>query len=95
MNITEKLEQVLDKLVRQRLQEHGGDVEVVSVEDGVLYVRLMGACANCISAQYTVQETIKIEVCNAIPEIKNVVLSQGVSAALMEDIRKVMNRKDD
>ena len=42
----EKVQEVLDK-VRPSLQADGGDVELVEVTDGVVKVKLTGACAGC------------------------------------------------
>ena len=42
----EKVQEVLDK-IRPSLQADGGDVELVDVQDGVVQVRLQGACKGC------------------------------------------------
>ena len=41
------LEQVLTTYVRPLLQSHGGDMEVISYEDGILRFRMKGSCAGC------------------------------------------------
>ena len=46
MELKEKVQQVLDK-VRPGLQADGGDVELISIEDGVVKVALRGACGSC------------------------------------------------
>lgn len=45
--------------VRPQLQSHGGDVELVSIEDGVAYVRLQGACNGCSMASVTMREGVE------------------------------------
>ena len=61
----DKIEKALLK-VRAGLQQDGGDLELVSVEDGVVKVRLKGACAGCPMSQMTlkmgVEKLIKQEV---------------------------------
>ena len=51
----EKVEAAIDK-IRPMLQADGGDVELVSVEDGVVKVRLQGACAGCPMSQMTLKK---------------------------------------
>ena len=53
----EKLEQMLDELVRPALKAHGGDVELIGFEDGILRLRMLGQCAGCPAATMT-NETI-------------------------------------
>ena len=46
----EQVNEVLEKL-RPYLQRDGGDVELIDVEDGIVRVRLLGACGGCPSRQ--------------------------------------------
>lgn len=86
----EAIEQVLDQKVRPYLRGHGGEVELVSLEDGVLRVRLLGHCSGCPSATITTEQIIQEEVCQAIPEVKQVVLIQEVSEDLLEQARAIL-----
>lgn len=86
----EAIEQVLDQKVRPYLRGHGGEVEAVSLEDGVLRVRLLGHCSGCPSATITTEQIIQEEVCQAIPEVKQVVLIQEVSEDLLEQARAIL-----
>ncbi len=68
----EKVEAALAN-VRPALQRDGGDVELVEVtEDGVVKVRLTGACKGCPMAQMTLQMGIERVLKEAVPEIKTV-----------------------
>jgi Fe-S cluster biogenesis protein NfuA len=59
--------------VRPALQRDGGDVELVEVTDeGVVKVRLTGACHGCPMAKITLQMGIERMVKNAVPEVKAV-----------------------
>ena len=68
----EKVEKVLDK-VRPSLMADGGNVELVDVEDGVVKVRLTGACGGCPMSQMTLKMGIERVLKQEIPEIKEVV----------------------
>ena len=67
----EKVQQVIEKL-RPMLQADGGDVELVDVEDGVVKVRLQGACAGCPMSQMTLKNGIERMMKQEIPEVKSV-----------------------
>jgi Fe-S cluster biogenesis protein NfuA len=68
----EKVEKVLDK-VRPSLMADGGNVELVEVEDGVVKVRLTGACGGCPMSQMTLKMGIERVIKQEIPEIQEVV----------------------
>ena len=67
----EKIEKALAK-VRIALQQDGGDIELVAIEDGVVKVRLKGACAGCPMSQMTLANFVEKELKGAVPEIKRV-----------------------
>jgi len=68
----EKVEEVLRK-IRPNLQADGGDVELVSVKDGTVTVRLKGACGGCPMATVTLKQGIERILRDEIPEVKQVV----------------------
>jgi len=68
----EQVEKALER-IRPALQADGGDVELVDVtENGVVQVRLKGACAGCPMATMTLKNGIEQRLRKEIPEIKNV-----------------------
>jgi Fe-S cluster biogenesis protein NfuA len=67
----EKVEKVLTE-IRPLLQADGGDVELVDVVDGVVKVRLKGACHGCPGAMYTLKNGIEQRLKTIIPEVKSV-----------------------
>lgn len=70
--LKEKVEAVLGK-VRPMLQRDGGDVELVDVQDdGVVKVRLTGACSGCPMSTMTLKNAIEETIKNDIPEVKSV-----------------------
>lgn len=62
---------VLDT-VRPGLQSHGGDVELVRIEDGVAYVRLQGACNGCSMASVTMRNGVEEALIENVPVINAV-----------------------
>ncbi|MDD5747939.1 MAG: NifU family protein [Actinomycetota bacterium] len=68
----EQVEEVLGK-IRPLLLRDGGDVELISVEDGVVKVRLKGACGGCPMAAMTLKRGIEARLKEEIPEVKEVV----------------------
>jgi Fe-S cluster biogenesis protein NfuA len=71
----EKVEKVLDE-IRPMLIRDGGNVELVSVEGGVVKVRLQGACAGCPMSQMTLKNGIEKVLKDKIPEITAVEQAQ-------------------
>ena len=67
----EKVQKAINK-IRPMLQADGGDVELVEVQDGVVKVRLQGACAGCPMSQMTLKNGIEKVLKEAIPEVKSV-----------------------
>jgi Fe-S cluster biogenesis protein NfuA len=65
----EKVQKVLEK-IRPSLQADGGDVELIDVQDGVVKVRLQGACAGCPMSQMTLKNGIERLLKQEIPEVK-------------------------
>ena len=69
----EKVESALSR-VRPALQADGGDVEVVDVtEDGIVKVKLTGACSGCPMSTLTLKQGIERALKAAVPEVKEVV----------------------
>jgi len=68
----DKVEKVLDE-IRPGLQADGGDVELVDVtEDGIVKVKLTGACAGCPMSTLTLKMAIEKKLKEQIPEVKAV-----------------------
>lgn len=67
----EKVQQVLET-IRPALQRDGGDVELVDVKDGVVQVRLQGACAGCPISQMTLAFGIQRVLKEKVPEVQRV-----------------------
>ncbi len=68
----EEVEEILNK-VRPSLLADGGDVELVDVENGVVKVKLIGACAGCPMSQMTLKMGIEKFLKKELPEVKEVI----------------------
>ncbi|MGD0485944.1 MAG: NifU family protein [Syntrophorhabdales bacterium] len=69
----EKVEQVIGK-IRPMLQRDGGDIELVDVTaDGVVKVKLTGACGSCPMSMMTLKMGVENALKKEIPEVKEVV----------------------
>lgn len=68
----EKVEKALES-IRPHLQADGGDIELISVENGVVKVRLQGACSGCPMSQMTMAHGVETAIKKAVPEVKKVI----------------------
>ena len=71
----DKVEKSLDR-VRPFLAADGGSVELVEVNDGVVKVRLTGACGGCPMATMTLKNFVEREIKKQVPGVKEVVAVQ-------------------
>jgi len=71
MTPREKIEGVLE-LIRPALQADGGDVELIGFdpEDGVVHLRLVGACRSCPISFMTLKQGIERRILGAVPEAR-------------------------
>ena len=67
----EKVEKALND-IRGALQRDGGDIELVDIVDGVVKVRLKGACAGCPMSQMTLTNYVEQAIKKEVPEVKKV-----------------------
>ncbi|MFT8319124.1 MAG: NifU family protein [Sporolactobacillus sp.] len=65
----DQVEEVLEKL-RPFLLRDGGDVELLDVDEGIVRVRLLGACGNCPSSTLTLKAGIERALLENVPGIK-------------------------
>ena len=65
----EEVEEVLETL-RPQLMQDGGNVELVDIEDGVVKLRMIGACSSCSSSTMTLKMGIERALKKAIPMVR-------------------------
>lgn len=71
MDIIDHIKFVIDK-IRPFLVSDGGDVEFVKYENGIVYVKLIGSCANCAYGDSEIKDTIESILTSEIPEVLEV-----------------------
>ena len=86
-----RIEAVLDEKVRPSLRAHGGELEIDHLEEGVLYIKLLGECAGCPSADLTNESLIEAELVKNLPElVQKVTVVQTVSNELWEQAKRLL-----
>jgi len=69
----EKIRETLGE-IRPQLQSHGGDIELVAIEDdGTVKVQLQGACAGCPGAAITLRDGVERLLKEVVPSVREVV----------------------
>jgi len=69
--VQKKVEIALDE-IRPNIQADGGDVQLVSVEKGIVKVRLQGHCVGCPMSALTLKQGIEAHIKKRVPEIMKV-----------------------
>ena len=88
-----KMQQVIEAKIRPLLQSHGGDLELLEVTaDGLVKVRLTGACSSCPGAQQTLSELVETSLKDACPEVKGVVAVTQVNKQLIDEALAILRK---
>ena len=90
-----ELDRLMDEHVRPLLREHGGNAEILSYENGILRLRMLGQCAGCPAADLTNETLIEGNLRKLVPELSQVVLVQQTSDELLNEARRLMRRSLD
>lgn len=69
----EKIKELLDS-IRPYLNNDGGDVEYIKFEDGIVYLKMHGACSDCALIDNTLYDGIEAMLVEEIPEVFGVIL---------------------
>ena len=70
--LRDRIETALEQ-IRPNIQMDGGDVRFVRFEDGVVYIKLLGACEGCPVSSFTVKLGIEEHLKEQIPEVQEVI----------------------
>jgi Fe-S cluster biogenesis protein NfuA len=68
LNLEERVLRALDK-VRPYLESHGGDVEILGIDDGAVRLKLQGSCHGCSSSAATLKTAIEESIYESAPDI--------------------------
>ena len=72
MTIEEHIKEIIDML-KPFLANEGGSIEFVKYEDNIVYIKMLGACADCVYVDDTISSSIESTIMEEIPEVKKVV----------------------
>jgi len=72
-DVLTRIEKTINK-IRPYIQQDGGDVQLVDFKDGVVTVRMLGACAGCMAIDATLTDGIQAILLDEVPEVKEVKL---------------------
>ncbi len=75
--IEAKVKSIINK-IRPYLQHDGGDVEFIRFEDGVVYVKMLGACIGCSSIDLTLKDGIEAILLEDVPGVIAVELEENI-----------------
>lgn len=66
--VEEKIIKILNK-IRPYLNSEGGDLQYIGFEDGIVYVRMLGACVDCVGLDSTLKDGIEALLVENVPEV--------------------------
>ena len=82
--IDRQIEEVLDK-VRPFLKREGGDIEYIGFKDGVVYVRMVGACNGCLYADADISQGVEIILMEEVPGVIRCEASMNLPEDVMNE----------
>lgn len=85
----QEITNVVNECIRPRLLSHGGDLSIVSFEDGILRIEMKGACRNCPSAQLTLEETVKTALDGLVDDVRVVTT---IDEELLNFAKSILNK---
>lgn len=86
----QKVEKIIEDEIRPKLKSHNGDIKLVSVEDSIVNVKLLGACSGCPSADLTRKNLIEETLKKQLPWVKGVELTREVNQDLIDMAKKIL-----
>lgn len=92
-NDLKKIEEILEEKVRPILNEHRGNIQIVSFKSKILTIKLIGSCSGCSEATATTEHIVKKIILSEDLGVEDVILDTGVSENLMDMARKLLSKK--
>lgn len=68
----EKINEIINKL-KPFLINDGGNIEFIKYEDGIVYIKMLGACANCNMLDFTLKESIEAAIMSEVESVRGVI----------------------
>ncbi len=73
--IISKINEIIDSL-RIYINQDGGDVEFIKYENNNVYIKVLGACVDCVAIDFTYKDGFETILKEEIPEIKEVIIEE-------------------
>lgn len=70
--IRDKVQRLLDTTINPAVAMHGGEIRLIDVKDGVVYVQMSGGCQGCGAADVTLKAGVERLILEEIPEVTRV-----------------------
>lgn len=90
MELRQQIEKVIEEKIRPSIKSHGGEIEVESCENGVVTIKLLGACSGCPSADYSTRAFVESVLQEECREVKKVELYNAVNPELLDFARQIL-----
>jgi Fe-S cluster biogenesis protein NfuA len=87
--MVDKINNAINTKIKPLLAEHNGDIKLVKVTDGVVHVKLLGACSGCPSARFTMEDLVST-VLKEIPGVKEVQMVNPISNEMLDFARQLL-----
>lgn len=85
--VIDKVELILNK-IRPYINGEGGDLEFLGYKDGIVYIQLLGACADCGYQNSTLYDGIEEMLKEEVPEVIRVVNVEDVNSPILDGVEK-------
>lgn len=87
-DLTLRVEKALAE-IRPFLNNDGGDIELISIEDDQVNVRLTGACTDCTVNQMTLKSGVEMTIKKYAPEITKVINVNGINPLMGHNVQQI------
>ena len=68
-----QIEEIIEKQIKPVLASHGGDIEIIDINNAKLYVKFTGGCQGCSSSSITLKQGVEKLICEKFPMIEGVI----------------------
>jgi len=90
MTIEERVKKAIEEEVNPQLRSHGGAVKMKFIEDGVLYIDMLGECGGCPSQQFTIEDIVKPLIMAACPELVDVDIDNTLDEEFVKFAKEIL-----
>ena len=93
LTMQEKIKKVLAEKVAPLLAAHEGGIELVELKEGIAYVKLLGNCMHCISAEDTMEAIVREILLQEVPGLKDVRAVEAINPELLDFAKKILKKE--